>query len=221
MMHDVINLTGYRSILCLNGDLPGPSFFSTKNVPIIAADGAANHLFDLGVQPQLITGDLDSVHPDLLETYPFLHVADQSSSDYQKAMGYLKKNDLLPSIIVGINGGHLDHILNNINIFMETNCLLYAPPIKGFVLNEQSRINLALLPHTKISLIGIPIATLSSIGLQWELHNAQLSFPGTNSCFNRTLHPEIFLEVHQGSVLVLIYEQMIEDAGLTAPSQNW
>lgn len=104
---------------------------------------------------------------------------------------------------------------------METNCLLYAPPIKGFVLNEQSRINLALLPHTKISLIGIPIATLSSIGLQWELHNAQLSFPGTNSCFNRTLHPEIFLEVHQGSVLVLIYEQMIEDAGLTAPSQNW
>ncbi|CAM2885994.1 thiamin pyrophosphokinase [Legionella steigerwaltii] len=214
-MHDVINLTGYQSILCLNGDLPELSFFTGMNVPIIAADGAANSLLDLGIRPQLITGDLDSVRPAILEDHPFLHSADQNYSDFQKAMRYLKDNDLLPAIVVGINGGHLDHILNNINIFMETNCLLYAPPIRGFVLNEKSHINCLLPTHTKISLIGIPTATISSKGLQWELNNSQLSFPGKTSCFNRTRLSEVALEIHQGSVLVLIYEQMIEDAGLS------
>ncbi|PWY56751.1 thiamine diphosphokinase [Legionella qingyii] len=214
-MHDVINLSGYQSILCLNGELPDSSFFVTMNLPIIAADGAANSLYELGIRPQLITGDLDSVHPTLLENHPFLHTPDQNSSDYQKALCYLKDNDLLPAIIVGINGGHLDHILNNMNIFMETNCLLYAPPIRGFVLNEHSRMNLSLPVQTKISLMGIPEATLSSIGLQWELNDAHLSFPGKTSCFNRTHLPEIFLEVQHGSVLVLIYEQMMEDAALS------
>ncbi len=214
-MHDVINLTGYQSILCLNGILPESSFFVTMNLPVIAADGAANSLLELGIRPQLITGDLDSVQPEILESHPFLHSPDQNHSDYQKAMGYLKDNDLLPAVVVGVNGGHLDHILNNINIFMETNCLLYAPPIRGFVLNKQSRINCSIPVQTKISLMGIPEATLSSKGLQWELNNTHLSFPGKTSCFNRTQLPEILLEVHQGSVLVLIYEQMIDDAGLS------
>ncbi|WP_045097366.1 thiamine diphosphokinase [Legionella fallonii] len=213
-MHDLINLKGYQSILCLNGKLPDSSFFTTMNLPIIAADGAANSLLELGINPALITGDLDSVRPDILTHHAFLHFPDQESNDYQKAMHYLNDNDLLPAIVVGINGGHLDHILNNINIFMETNCLLYSPPLKGFVIKEQSCMNLLLPVHTKISLMGIPEVTLSSKGLKWELNDSHLSFPGKTSCFNRTQSPEIALEVHQGAALVLIYDQMITDAGL-------
>lgn len=212
-MHDLINFTGYRSILCLNGDLPKSSFFTQRNLPIIAADGAANSLLAQDITPSLIIGDLDSVDDEILKQHPFIHSADQSTNDYQKVLGYLAEQNLLPAIVVGINGGHLDHILNNINIFMESNCLLYAPPIKGFVLKEQMPMNITLPLHSKISLIGIPQARLSSQGLKWELNNAQLSFPGTNSCFNRVQQTELHLEVHQGAVLVLIYEQMVHDAG--------
>ncbi|CAM3381157.1 putative thiamin pyrophosphokinase [Legionella longbeachae NSW150] len=218
MMPDVINLKGYRSILCLNGDLPKPDFFIARNLPIIAADGAANRLLELNVHPQLIIGDLDSIHTPILESYPYLHLPDQASSDYQKAMQYLSDNNLLPAIIVGVNGGFLDHILNNINIFMATDCLLYSPPIRGFVLKEQSSQNFLLPVHTKISLIGMPTAILSSHGLQWELQDTHLSFPGTTSCFNRTRLSEVILEAHQGAVLVLIYEQMIKDAGVLKES---
>ncbi|KGP62220.1 thiamine pyrophosphokinase [Legionella norrlandica] len=213
-MLDVSNFKGYRSILCLNGDLPEPDFFHKRNLPVIAADGAANVLCDLGVFPDLITGDLDSVRPGILRNHSFLHLPDQGSTDYQKAMQYLKENDLLPAIVVGINGGYLDHILNNINIFMETNCLLYSPPIKGLVIKEESKIKLLLPVHTKISLIGVPGVTLSSKGLKWELNNSHLAFPGKTSCFNRTQLPEITLEIYSGAALVLIYEQSIEDAGV-------
>ncbi len=213
-MLDVINLKGYQSILCLNGELPDLSFFTAINLPIIAADGAANSLLALGIHPTLITGDLDSVHPDILKNHAFLHSPEQKSNDYQKAMCYLRDNELLPAIIVGISGGHLDHILNNINIFMETNCLLYSPPIKGFVIKEPSRTNFLLPVQTKISLMGIPEVTVSSQGLKWELNASHLSFPGKTSCFNRTQSPEIVLEVHQGAALILIYDQLIEDAGV-------
>ncbi|MDR3503442.1 MAG: thiamine diphosphokinase [Legionella sp.] len=219
-MFNALNLTGYRSILCLNGELPTSSFFIEMNLPIIATDGAANSLHALGIHPKLIIGDLDSVHPELLESCAHLHLPNQNSNDYQKALAYLKEKDLLPAIVVGVNGGYLDHILNNINIFLETNCLLYSPPITGLVLNENSQLNCVLPLQTKISLLGIPQATLSSIGLQWELNATNLSFPGTNSCFNRTQASEIHLEVHQGSVLVLIYEQQIDDAGTTMYLHN-
>lgn len=218
MTHDFVNLTGYRSILCLNGCLPESSFFSKHNLPIIAADGTANTLLKLGIQPELIIGDLDSIHQKILKNHKYLYLPDQNSNDYQKAIFYLKENNLLPAIIVGINGGCLDHVLNNINIFMETNCLLYSPPIKGFVLREKSSITCALPPQTKMSLIGIPKATISSKGLQWELNYTALTFPGKTSCFNRTNKPETILEIHQGTALILIYEQFIDDAGTHANS---
>jgi thiamine pyrophosphokinase len=214
MIPEVINLKEYRSILCLNGHLPEASFFKSMNIPVIAADGAANYLLSQGIAPQLIIGDLDSVQPHLLKEHAVLHLPDQDRTDYQKAMHYLKEHQLLPSIIVGINGGHLDHILNNINLFMETECLLYAPPIQGFVIKEQASLHCSLPLQTKISLIGLPKAILSSKGLKWELNNTHLSFPGPTSCFNRTHSSEIKLEVHQGAVLVLFYEEFIKDAGI-------
>ncbi|WP_367605511.1 thiamine diphosphokinase [Legionella sp. W05-934-2] len=118
----------YRSILCLNGDLPEASFFRQQQLPVIAADGAANHLKKMRLSPEIIIGDLDSIHAALRNNHPVLFEPCQNSSDFQKSMHYLHQQNLLPAIIVGMNGGYLDHILNNINIFMATNSLFYAPP---------------------------------------------------------------------------------------------
>ena len=213
MIHDLINFKGYKSILCLNCELPPIDFFAKHQLPIIAADGAANSLYALGLHPAIIVGDLDSVDSSLLAKYPFLHLPDQNSNDYQKTLAYLQENQLLPSIVVGINGGYLDHILNNINIFMSTDCLLYAPPLHGWGLNSGSEIDLILPKDSKISLIGIPHAVISSQGLKWELSKNTLSFPGSNSCYNRTVLPKITLEVHEGKLLILVYENPMPDAG--------
>lgn len=124
---------GYRSILALHGSLPDSSFFKELSLPIIAVDGAANALMNM----DLIVGDLDSVREDLRLTYPSVHLPDQSKSDFEKALELLEARDLLPAIIVGINGGYIDHVVNNINIFMRTKCLFYDPPIVGQVLSAQ------------------------------------------------------------------------------------
>lgn len=203
----------YQSILCLNGLLPDSSFFVSLNLPVIAADGAANSLLESGIVPELIIGDLDSFKPSIGMKHRTLHLQDQNSNDFQKSLTYLKDKGLLPAIVVGINGGHLDHILNNINIFIETDCILYAPPIIGYVLKEQRKHQFLLPNNSKIPLMGIPFASLSSKGLKWELDKSNLSFPGNTSCFNRTKESRIELDIHIGTVLVLIYDEAAIDAG--------
>ncbi len=213
MIKNPLELSQYRSILCLNGDLGQLQLIKELKLPVIAADGAANQLCAKGIRPDVIIGDLDSVHPHHLETHHSLHVPCQNSSDYQKCLAYLEDKQLLPAIVLGSHGGYLDHLLNNINIFIETENLLIAPPLTGFVLRENNNCRLSLSSGTKLSIMGIPEAKLSSSGLKWELLDQSLSFPGQTSCFNRSLAKTVTLEVHQGQVLVLIYENAIKDAG--------
>ena len=62
-----------------------------------------------------------------------------------------RKNNLLPSIILGINGGYIDHILNNINIMLSTKSIFFAAPIIGYVIKGQEQL-----------VLNLPIAVNSS-----------------------------------------------------------
>jgi len=209
----------YRSILCASGDLPDKSFFENmiaKKLPVIAIDGAINYLLPNKIIPNLVIGDLDSAKPELLEGIDSLYVLDQNKSDLQKSLSYLETNNLLPSIIVGFSGGYIDHIINNINIFLNSSCIFYAPPIIGYNIQAGATKEFDLPYNTKISILGIPAASVSTAGLKWDLNNNRLSFPGNNSCFNRSANNVISIEVHQGNVLVLVYLVQINDAGSDA-----
>ncbi len=235
----------YRSILVLNGEIPDASFF-TKNLPIIAVDGAANQLLSMGIQPDLVIGDLDSINPIILLFNDFaalregraesksrralsnnagkfiseeyictnlniIHTPDQDYCDFYKAVEHLTAIKLLPSIIVGMGGGVIDHILQNINIFLSTDSIFYAPPIVGHILQPGIAKFFSLKKNTKISLLGIPTAQISTKGLKWELYSNTLTFPGMNSCFNRSLSEDISLEIHTGTCLAMIYLEVEDD----------
>jgi thiamine pyrophosphokinase len=202
----------YKSILALNGELPDKSFFDT-NLPIIAADGAANSLKKINVKPKIIVGDLDTVDPNLLQNTEFCYILDQNKCDFDKALEYAKQSDLLPTIVVGVNGGYIDHILNNISTLISTGGTFYAPPIVGHVLNAMSVVTFSLAVNTKISLIGATTSIVSTNGLKWELNYNQLSFTNNNSYFNRTAKNKVSIEVHSGCCLIMIYLEEINDAG--------
>lgn len=211
----MLNEKKYRSILCLNGDLPGKNFFD-KKLPIIAADGAFLKLRAMNIRPQMVIGDFDSVDQALLKDFPHQYNPDQSSSDFQKCLVYMQTENLLPAIIVGINGGFIDHVLHNINIFTETESIFFAPPIVGFTIMSPRKQCIKTSIGSKISLMGLPSAKIETQGLKWELDNVDLHFPGKNSCFNRANQASVVITVHSGCLLVLQYEQLVLDAGWVA-----
>lgn len=203
----------YRSILCLSGNLPDKSFFGLP-LPVIAVDGAANILDRIGITIHTIIGDLDSVDPLVCEKYYSVYMDSQDYSDFEKALEYLKSNNFLPSIICGVNGGYVDHILNNINIFANSESIFFDPPIIGYAVKAGAAKSFTLPIKSKISIIGFGNALASTSGLRWELNKYNLSFPGPTSCFNRTISDTISISVHEGVVLVMIYMQEIHDAGI-------
>lgn len=211
--YKLIDTSQYRSILALNGELPNRSFFAMSNLPIIAADGALNSLNMLDIVPRAVVGDLDTAKPNLLGNTEVVYMLDQNKCDFEKSLDYINKNTLSPSIIVGISGGYIDHILNNMSIFLTSCSLFYAPPIVGYVI-KTGEIKVFTLPiNTKISLFGLSGARISTNGLKWELENHNLAFSGMNSSFNRTIKDNVLVEAHEGLSLIMVYLEKIEDWG--------
>lgn len=204
LFYQNIDIAQYRSILALDGELSDKDFFN-NGLPVIAADGALNTLNLLGIIPKAVVGDLDSARADLLHDIEVVHEPDQNSCDFEKTLTYLEKMNLLPSIIIGVNGGYLDHILNNVNIFLQRGSVFYTRAMMGHVIHTNEIKTFSLPINTKISIMGFPEAEVSSRGLQWELTHYQMAFPGRNSSFNRTCKDVISIEIHQGLCLVMIY----------------
>ena len=205
----IIDWTAYRSVLCLDGELPF-EFLKHATLPLIAADGAANALIANGLKPSVIVGDCDSVRTELLEQYPHVRDRSQDTTDFEKAFAYLKKENLLPTIVVGMSGGCLDRILSNVLIFSQTNALFLSDTLIGFALTGKRTFDWEV--DTKVSLFGCPSAIVTSHGLKWELNRTKLTFGGFQSCSNRVQTSPLTLEV-EGKILVFAYRCIVKDAG--------
>lgn len=209
--------TEFKSLICLDGDLPGDctlGFF--RALPLVAADGAANQLVARGLSVNLIVGDLDGVDKKILKTTPYIRLPSQDSCDFEKTIRLLRQEDMLPTIVLGMSGGYFDHIINNLSIFASTDDLgiFYSPPIIGLTLRSGIVKNISLPPNTKISLMGMPHANVSTGGLKWELNHSLLSFPHQSSCFNRVKNQSVKIQVHNGAALLMIYMTDVQDCGI-------
>lgn len=205
----IVDESRYRSVLCLDGELP-VDFLNQTRLPLIAADGAANTLTANGLQPSVIVGDCDSVRTELLEQYPHVCDRSQDTTDFEKAFAYLKKENLLPMIVVGMSGGCLDRVLSNVFIFSQTNALFLSDTLIGFALTGRKTFDWEV--DTKVSLFGCPHAIVTSKGLKWELNRTKLTFGGFQSCSNRVQTSPLTLNV-EGKILVFAYRHNIKDAG--------
>ena len=202
-------------ILCLNSTLPQDKKLYRDKL-IIATDGAANRLIKLGIIADVIIGDFDSVDQSKNKLSKFVHLPDQSQSDFQKAIAYINKNKLGPFVIFGVNDGFLDHIICNMSILAQQDCIFFAPPIIGYTLSKHGYHKFTARIGSKISIMALPEALVSSEGLKWELQNDRLIFPNKNSWFNRTLNNDFCINLHDGKIIAMIYLEPIEDMGLYA-----
>ena len=104
-----------------NGERPSSRLVAKLDLRdnyIIAADGGLSNCNYLGLKPDIITGDLDSVdkheaHNKNIDQY---NVPDQNFTDLEKALDHASSLSPDSVVLIGFSGLRSDHFLNNIII---------------------------------------------------------------------------------------------------------
>ena len=85
---------------------------------LLAADGGANHLARIGLRPEAVVGDLDSIRPGVrrwVGESHVIHMAEQDSTDLHKTLAYAIDDRRATRVtVLALLGGRVDHGLENL-----------------------------------------------------------------------------------------------------------
>ena len=89
---------------------------------VLAADGGANHLARIGVRPDAVVGDLDSIRPGVrrwVGEERMVVRADQDFTDLHKTLAFaFDERGARQVIVLAATGGRLDHDLENLALLV-------------------------------------------------------------------------------------------------------
>ena len=207
--------TDKRAVLFVNGQAkPG---FEVSLLPgdfLVAVDGGLRHLKRLGLKPDLLIGDLDSVDADELaeieevgvEVLRFPPAKDQT--DLELALEYTIEIGYAQIVIAYPFGDRVDHTLGNVS-------LLLRPDLAGRTVSlDDGQVEARLLdqgaslptqPSDLVSLIpwGEPVEGITTKGLEYPLNNETLVPWQTRGISNVALADTIELDFKSGRLLVI------------------
>ncbi len=177
--------------------------------PLVAADGGANALAEIGIRPSFVIGDLDSIRPELRSEIPeevILHRPDQDSCDFEKALDYAFGDAGLEGLtVLGALGGRPDHSVGNLGILARecrgTKLIFHTGA--AIVLALSGSMELESRPGETWSFWSYsPALRLSLEGVRWPLDRAPVHVEGRASISNEAIARKIRICAEGGSLLI-------------------
>ena len=111
-----------RALIIANGEPPKKprvqSLAREANI-IICADGGANTALKYSIAPDVIIGDLDSIHAEALVKFHRVRTyedRDDETTDLEKAIAWAIKSKFDHIAVVGAAGGRVDHTVGNLSV---------------------------------------------------------------------------------------------------------
>lgn len=202
-----------KAVLLCNGEIPVHEFFwqHIKSCDLfICADGGANTAKKLGIEPDVIIGDFDSVEEATLSAFnrsEKIKVDDQDSTDFEKAIQYLVKRNITSISVWGAaSGERVDHTIGNLSSlagfpknltvhFYTNHSLTYLLP---FDFEKQFPVG------KTISLIPMPKADfVATKGLQWPLNSETLELGARIGTLNKVTENVVRIYYQSGHLLLM------------------
>jgi len=184
---------------------------------LACADGGSNYARRLGLRPDLVVGDMDSVTPETLAwlralgtTMSVFRHDQKQESDTELALLSAVRTGAREIAILGALGGRLDHELANL-------ALLALPELVGCdVCVWDGNVAVCLLRAGKNKIQGKPGSLVSLIpfggdargvtttGLQYPLHNETLLLNHSRGISNVMLAEEATVKIGDGLLLAIV-----------------
>lgn len=169
-------------LLFLNGELRSPRaarVAARTAGAVVCVDGGARHAVALGIVPDAVVGDMDSLPRRLPRSWAkVLFVADRDTerSDFDKALTFARALKARSLHVVGALGGGLDHELVNWALLEDRTKGLEVIVLDRGVsrLLGPGRHRLSLKKGERFSLLAAPRARLSVSGARFGLRDETL-----------------------------------------------
>jgi thiamine pyrophosphokinase len=186
---------------------------------VIAADSGGKRLLEVGVYPEILVGDLDSLPPEsarqiaaagkTIRRYP----SQKDQTDLQLALDAARQSGLTDvTIIGGLGGRRLDHTLANIGLLQYAraaglNARLIA--VDRELQLAGAPITLAARPGWAVSLLPLSaeVSGVTTYGLKYPLHNETLYFGATRGVHNQFAVAEAVVSAVTGILLVVCFRE--------------
>ena len=168
------------AVIIANGNVSKTNYVKKvidSNDYFISIDAKSENLKELGVQPNLILGDLDTTTIDGIDSQiEVVELSDQNKTDLEKSLDYCKENSIKKVVILGSSGLREDHSLANI-----LTASTYSDILQIELITNYYRI-IFVRENTKISAHNVPVSIISlssdnkitTRGLKYDLNNEKL-----------------------------------------------
>ncbi|NHB75225.1 thiamine diphosphokinase [Rhodobacter calidifons] len=179
----------------------------------VAADGGADRLLQLGVMPEAVIGDMDSISPAARRAVPAARqhlVAEQVTTDFDKALRLIAAPLVLA---LGFAGARMDHGLAAFATLIaqaHRRCILLGP--KDFAFAAPPRLTMDLRPGEPLSLFPMAPVTGQSEGLEWPISGIDFAPDGMIGTSNRVTAPRVVLEFDRPGMLVILPRRRLDAA---------
>lgn len=192
--------------------LPHPAY-------VVAADSGLDQAYRLGLDVDLIIGDLDSVSPEALDRSRSLgvpveeHPVDKDATDLELALDHAMIRGSKRAVLFGGHGGRLSHLLGNALVltaekYAALDIEWHVAATTVVVARPRRTVTLEGSPGDLVSLLATGgVATgVTTSGLRWALADAQLEPGSTHGISNEMTSTTARVELGDG-VLLTIHER--------------
>ncbi|MFH1262979.1 MAG: thiamine diphosphokinase [Pseudomonadota bacterium] len=201
-----------RALVVLNGEPPSKPLLrhlcSDADL-VVAADGGANVLHRYRLSPDVVIGDLDSIRPVTRKRFAsaaFFHVPDQNSTDFEKALEFLKRIQIRDVVVAGATGRRIDFTLGNFVSLWK-----YLPRLRPTLVGDGwegmpvvRRLDLSPPVGTTVSLIPFSRCTGVTLrGFRYPLRGATLSY-GSLAVSNMSESRRCSISLRSGKLLAIV-----------------
>ena len=182
---------------------------------IIGADGGCNHLNAMGIVPNYIIGELDSINKSLIEYYESKNVTfkkfptHKDQTDSEICVHLAKTLNATKIDFIGALGGRIDHALANIGFMYYVFEMGIEPRIltseeEIFIIHNDTKIIKGKKGDT-ISILALKkdVLGVTLKKLEYPLNNARVSYLSPLGISNVMLEDECEITVEDGYLLVI------------------
>lgn len=186
-------------------------FIPTVTSNIISLDGAAEILRENNIVPQVIIGDFDKVTKSTLDHFQnlgsiIIKIDDQNSTDLDKGIRYCLEQNATNINIHNAIGGRMDHTLYNTRIlkkyYNQNLAIKIISENEVMQYFENCIIEVSGDSESRFSLLSAPSATITSVGLEYDMEDYKLEYGRSESACNKLKSSTAKISIFGGALVI-------------------